>query len=267
MLSAFMMPISAILYKIFGLELLLAINAISFFIAAVMETRIQHQEAYVEHQKSTRDEEISYFKQVFRDLKEGADYVKSERGLLFIVVYFFFSMLCCGVEDVLTLPYFKANYRNGEYIFMLTWGASSVARMIGGALHYKFILPAKHRYAIALSVYVIINLLSGTYLFLPLGFMILFQSMQGVLGVTSYTIRISATQSYVPDEKKGRFNGFSGMMFNGGILVGQLLAAGLTVVLSERMTIFAVSMLAVVTAIIFIGGNKKYIAPIYNRES
>lgn len=40
----------------------------------------------------------------------------------------------------------------------------------------------------------------------------------GLLGVTSYTIRISATQSYVPDEKKGRFNGAFNMLNTVGAL-------------------------------------------------
>lgn len=267
MLTSFMIPIATFLYKLFGLEVLLVINAVSFLVAAVMETQISHQEAYVEAQKATRDEEITYFRQVFRDLKEGVEYVKTERGLQAIVLYFAFAAVCYGAGDVIALPYFKATYHNGEYLFMLVWGASAIGRMIGGALHYKFALPAKHRYAIALCVYLVINVMGATYLFLPLGFMVLFQFMDGILGVTSYTIRISATQSYVPDEKKGRFNGMYNMMFSGGILVGQLLAGALTVVLSERMTVFACSMVAVLAAAIFIGGNKKHIAPIYNRES
>jgi MFS family permease len=97
--------------------------------------------------------------------------------------------------------------------------------------------------------------------------MIAFQFMDGILGVTSYTIRISATQSYVPDEKKGRFNGFFNMLFSGGCLVGQLMAGVLTLFMTERMSVFATCMLAVAAAIVLIGGNKKYIAPIYNRES
>ena len=267
MVTSLVIPVATFVYKTFGLEILLVFNAVSFFIAAVMETQIRHQEAYVESQKTTRDEELSYFRQVFRDLKEGADYVKTERGLLAVAVYFFFSSLCYGVGDVIALPYFKANFTNGEYVFMFVWGASCIGRLIGGALHYKFVLPAKYRYTIAMGVYLAINLMGATYLYLPLTVMIAFQFMDGILGVTSYTIRISATQSYVPDEKKGRFNGFFNMLFSGGCLVGQLMAGVLTLFMTERMSVFATCMLAVAAAIVLIGGNKKYIAPIYNRES
>lgn len=44
--------------------------------------------------------------------------------------------------------------------------------------------------------------------------------LTGILGVTSYTIRISATQSYVPDEKKGRFNGAFNMLNTVGSFTG-----------------------------------------------
>ena len=43
----------------------------------------------------------------------------------------------------------------------------------------------------------------------------------------SYTIRISATQSYVPDEKKGRFNGAFNMLNTVGSFTGNLLAGAL----------------------------------------
>ena len=59
----------------------------------------------------------------------------------------------------------------------------------------------------------------------------------GVGGITSFTIRISATQSYVPDERKGRFNGAFNMISTAGALTGELLAGGLTLVLPERIVV------------------------------
>ena len=51
--SAVMVPVSAFLYRQIGLAPLLVADAVSFFIAAVMETRIRADEEYIERQKET----------------------------------------------------------------------------------------------------------------------------------------------------------------------------------------------------------------------
>ncbi|MBQ6622892.1 MAG: MFS transporter, partial [Mogibacterium sp.] len=51
--SAVMVPVSAFLYHQIGLAPLLAVNALCFFAAAVMETRIRTEEQYIETQKET----------------------------------------------------------------------------------------------------------------------------------------------------------------------------------------------------------------------
>ena len=76
-------------------------------------------------------------------------------------------------------------------------------------------------------VYVVISLCEGFYLYCPLPVMMVSCFLTGILGVTSYTIRISATQSYVPDEKKGRFNGAFNMLNTVGSFTGNLLAGAL----------------------------------------
>ena len=88
----------------------------------------------------------------------------------------------------------------------------------------------------------------------------------GIGGVTSYTIRISATQSYVPDEKKGRFNGAFNMISTAGALAGEAIAGGLSLVMPGRNIQFIVMMLCAAAAVLFIGGNRKHVAPIYNRQ-
>ena len=90
--------------------------------------------------------------------------------------------------------------------------------------------------------------------------------LTGIGGVTSYTIRISSTQSYVPDEKKGRFNGAFQVLSTAGTLFAELMAGILTVYLDERAVLLLFEMLAVVAAIVIIGGNKKYVKAIYNRN-
>ena len=89
----------------------------------------------------------------------------------------------------------------------------------------------------------------------------------GVCGITSYTIRISATQSYVPDARKGRFNGAFGMLFTLEALIGEFAAGALTVFFPERTVLLSAMLLCALAAIVFIGGGGRFVAPIYNRNS
>jgi MFS family permease len=90
--------------------------------------------------------------------------------------------------------------------------------------------------------------------------------MTGLGGVTSYTIRISSTQSYVPDEKKGRFNGAFNMLNTTGAFAGQLLAGALTTVIPVRGVLTCFMLINAVAAVAIIGGSRKSVSAIYNRN-
>lgn len=263
--SAVMVPVSAFLYGQVGLAPLMAINGACFFVAAVMETRIGAEERYIETQQATRNSDGRAIAQVLEDTREGFRYLKAEKGLLSIALYFCFSAACNGVSSVIVLPYFKGAFPNGEYWYLLVMGTMLVGRAIGGAVHYKVRIPAALRYRIALTVYIVISLCEGIYLFGPIPAMVPLCFIVGIGGVTSYTIRISATQSYVPDEKKGRFNGAFNMLCTVGSLTGQFAAGTLSAVVHERVILLAAMLLCVVAAVVFIGGGRKHVSRIYNR--
>ena len=115
-------------------------------------------------------------------------------------------------------------------------------------------------------MYLVISVLEGVYLFTPVPVMMIFCFIVGIGGITSYTIRISATQSYVPDERKGRFNGAFNMLSTAGALLGEVLAGVLTLLIPERVVLLAVMLLCALAAAVFIGGGRKHVAPIYNRS-
>ena len=265
-LSSIMVPISTFLYGRFGLSPLLAVNGICCFAAAVLETRITAEEEYIDKQKATQRADGRPVRQVLDDTKEGFRYLAAEKGLLAIAVYFTFSAACGGVSSVITLPYFKGTYENGEYWFMAVMAFAVIGRAIGGMVHYRKHIPAKYRYAIAFAVYIFISFGEGFYLFFPIPIMMMLMFMDGFGGITSYTIRVSATQSYVPDEMKGRFNGAFFMLNTVGALAGEGIAGTLSTILSERTILCASFMLCALAAIVFIGGGKKQVAAIYNRS-
>lgn len=265
-MSALMIPVSTFVYNEVGITPLLMVDAVSFFIAALLETQIKAEEKYIEKQKEelAKKEERKKVSQLFYDIKEGFRYLWSEKGLLAVAVYFAFNAMAGGCSSVITLPYFKGNFENGEYIYMIVWGMALVGRAVGGGIHYRMKLPVKTKYAIAFMVYISISVIEGSYLYLPVRAMIPLTFLSGILGVTSYTIRISATQSYVPDEKKGRFNGAFNMLNTVGALSGEAIAGVLTVVMSERYVLSLFMFISMLAAVIFIGGNRKQVKKIYN---
>lgn len=264
-MSALMVPVAAFVYNSVGITPLLFLNAISFFIAAVMETQIKAQEDYIEIQKKNIQSTDSS-KQFLTDIKEGFKFLKGDRGLLAIAIYFTFTSLGFGVSNVLVLPYYRSTFQNGEYIFMLVSGMSVLGRGIGGALHYRMKIPAEKKFMIAMFVYVMTSLIEGSYFYFPILVGMVMCFITGILGVTSWTIRVSATQSYVPNEMKGRFNGAFNMLNTVGSLTGQLLAGILSLRIPPRMVVSLFMAITIISAFVVILGNKKDVALIYNRH-
>lgn len=265
-LSMVMVPVAAFLYKGIGIAPLMAANAVCFFAAAVMETQIGNEEKYIETQKLTAIEGAGKSRQMLVDIKEGFRYLAGERGLLAVTLYFAVLFTMGGIENVITLPYFKNNFSNGEYIYMLVWGCAVLGRSIGGGIHYATNVPAAKRYSLALALYIFNSLAEGFYLFFPIPVMMVLCFMVGMGGVTTYTIRISAMQSYVPDERKGRVTGAFNMLVMLGAFVGEAIGGLASEFIDERMIIMIAMLIQAALAVIIIGGNKKPIADIYNCE-
>ncbi len=263
--AAVMIPVSTFAYNQVGITPLLLINAGCFFIAAVMETQIRAKEDYIALQKQNVTAQSSG-RQLLRDIREGFSYLSAERGLLAVALYFTASALAAGASAVTTLPYFKSTFENGEYVYMLVVGMMVVGRAVGGLVQYRVRLPAAAKFGIALGVYLVTNILEATYLFTPIPVMMTFCFLSGLMGVTSYTIRVSATQSYVPHEKKGRFNGAFNMLNTVGSLAGQLLAGGLGTVLPARLVLLIFFGLNAAAALTFIGGGRRHVRPIFNLD-
>jgi len=261
-----MIPVSVVVYNWIGIAPLLALNGVCFLIAAMMETQIQTQEAYIDYQKANSAPGVTGVRRLLCDIREGFGYLRREKGLLAVAVYFTFSALFMGASSVIVLPFFKSGFENGEYIYMIVCGMTILGRAIGGGLHYHFLLPSGWKYGIALVVYLMVDLIEGFYLYFTVPVMMCMCFVSGILGVTSYTIRISATQSYVPDEKKGRFNGAFNMLSTVGSLCGELLAGALTVVFPARAVLSGFALAACAAALVFIGGGRTEVKRLYNTQ-
>ncbi|MBQ6878146.1 MAG: MFS transporter [Oscillospiraceae bacterium] len=261
-MTFFMMPLATLAYNAFGIAPLLGANSVFFLIAAICETKISDVEASAGNLRAEHYSTKTYFS----DMREGVRYLLSEKGLFAVTLYFMVISFVGGASQVITLPWFKGTFENGEYTFMLVSIFSVIGRSLGGIVHYLTKLPAEKKFKIALFVYVSIALVEAFYLYTPLITMMIGSFMIGILGVTSYNIRVSATQSYVPDSIKGRFNGAFFMLNTVGTLSGELLSGILSEFIPMRATLMIFMLFSAVSALVIIGGNKKHIAPIYNRN-
>ena len=258
-LSALMVPIASWCYEHVGLMPLFLFNAATFAIAATFETQIRVKETQVSTTKEPYS--LSRYKD---DFKQGIAYLKQEKGLLVITAYFVVSMMVGNGSGTLILPYFKSQESLGVMTYTWVMGCSVLGRLVGGAVHYKFRYPTARKFAIALFVYIVSALIDASYLFAPVMLMMLLQFVSGLICVTSYNIRISSTQNYVPNEMRGRFNGTFQMLTTAGAILGQLLAGALGDVLPIRPVIVCLNAFSIVAAVLIMYRGRRHVAPIYN---
>lgn len=261
-LTMLMVPVSAFLYNLIGIGPLFLIDMCSFLFAAVMETQIHVKESYVKRQ----DEEFG-IRQYQKTFQEGVSYLREEKGLCAIVLYFMITMFAQGSMNVIGLPYFKATYPRGEYVYIAVMGFMLFGRLAGGAIHYKFKYPTDKKFLIAIVVYLVICVLDGCYLYVPIQVMMVMCFISGIMGVTSYNIRISATQSYVPDGKKGRFNGIFHMAVTIGMMSGELLSGVMAEFMEMRLVVVIFMAINFVAVWGIMYRSRKHVAVIYNRQA
>lgn len=262
--TAIMVPIAGLCYKTIGLAPLFLFNAFTFLIAAIFETQIKAIEPHAEANAATRFNGAQFV----RDLKDGFSYLKQERGLNAVTWFFFVMMLASSVCLTLALPYFKSlTGVDGIMQYTFVMGANTIGRIAGGVVHYFFRYPAHKKYSIALLVYIVISIIDGAYLFFPFWIMLIFMFVEGVLGVTSYNIRISSTQNYLPDAMRGRFNGLFQMLSILGTIIGQLIAGAIGDALPIRWVV-AVSMgVSLLSVFVFVMPNGESVKKIYNTNA
>lgn len=260
-LATIMTPVASWIYQKWGIEPLFLTNFFLFFIAAAFETGIKAPETYREGKTVRR--ERGY---MLSELKAGLHYLRGEPGLLVISVYFFFTMLCDHAAALMYLPYFKATAGLGVMMYSYIQAFGVAGRLMGGALQYRFQLPAERKLLIALGIYVCYSLLHGSLLFLPPWAMILNCFVTGILGITSYNIRLSTTQSYVPDEYRGRFTGIFQMITQAGTVIGQLLGGVLGEIFPLRSLVVAFHGFLILVCLGFLFPCSRYVRPIFNRD-
>lgn len=262
-LAAVMTPLAAYVYQTVGLAPLFLFNAATFLVAAIFETQIRCEETYAKDAEKSGRYGFAAFRS---NLKAGLAYIGGEKGLQVITAYFCVTQLCDSACSTVVLPYFKATASLGVMAYTFVSAAGIIGRLIGGFIHYKYKYPVDKKFAIALVVYICVAAIQGGNLFTPYFVIMALNFLSGVMAVTSYNIRISATQNYVPDTCRARFNGTFQMICTLGGIVGQLAGGALADRIPYRavMVIFSCVNLAAVYLVMYRG--RASVKPIYNRQ-
>jgi MFS transporter, DHA3 family, macrolide efflux protein len=214
--AAVMAPIAAFFIETFefGVAYLLLFNAATFFVTATIETNIN-----VVEKLNVLKAKGPHF---VRDLKEGLHYYKHEKGILGIGFLFAAFSFVYAASDLLRMPFFVNHefYTIQHFSYLISAGA--IGRVIGGIVHYLFKYPAPKKFLIAVCVYFTVEILAATMLFMPYALMVGFSFLIGLLSVTSFNIRMTATQTYIPSEIRGRVNSTQQLLWNFGAIVGAI---------------------------------------------
>lgn len=272
-LSMVMVPVASLVYAVTSTySPLFLFNAVTFFVAACFETRIRATE---EHVKKFGSEYSA--RHYIKDFRDGLRYIRGEKGLLIITLYFFVWMMANNASAVLLLPWFKqqesfslgwfdAMPNKGEMWFIMVLGCNVLGRVVGGALQYKIAMPAGKMFVSAIFLYTFICITEGTFLYLPVGFMMFLYFFTGIAFVVGMNIRTSTTQDYIPNEYRARYNGTFQTVNTLGSSIGGLVSGALAEFIEPRLVIagFFLINLVCVYAIMYVG--KKHVAPIYNRS-
>lgn len=258
--NTIMVPIAGLCYQSIGLAPLFLFNTVTFLVAAIAETRITDEERHT----AKRGQERFDRAQFMGDLKSGIGYLRQEKGLLAITLYFFISTLTYSVCSTLELPFFRSNPMLGVTRYTLVMAVSTVGRLVGGFLQYRFRYPTAQKFLIAIFVYIVLSVLQSFYLYMPYWSMFAFMFVIGLLGVTSYNIRMSSTQNHVPDSMRGRFNGLFAMLNMLGAIIGQLLAGSLGEFLPARPIIAVAMAVNILGVLVFLMPRRQAVKAIYN---
>ncbi|MDD3122426.1 MAG: MFS transporter [Candidatus Izemoplasmatales bacterium] len=260
--AAIMAPVAMLFIDkfVYGVAILMVFNAVTFVVTATMETMIHAEE------KLNTSPVIRF--QFVSDLKEGLDYFKKEKGILGIGLLFMVFSFVYSVSDLLKMPYFQQSsvYTLVNFSFLISAGA--IGRVVGGLFHYFVKLPTHSKFKIAVVVYFTVEILNAVMLFTPYFMMIIFSFIIGALSVTSFNIRMAATQTYIPSEKRGRVNSVQNLLWNMGAIIGTVII-GLVAEytdLSYRVIILGVAVFSISAIFLIPIRSKQEFMKIYNVE-
>lgn len=202
-----MMPMAAVLMDTIGVAWILIGQGALSILAALIESRIKI------HEESRMGEEAYSLSRWKRDILDGFTYIKEEKGLQAIFAYTSFSGGIARGYNSLLIAFFRTMPGFSSTMYALFSVVEFAGRSIGSAVQYKANIPSKKKFGISFFIYQFYAWMDTLLLWLPFPLMLVNRGVCGFLGVNSATMRMTAMQSYIPDEYRARVNAFDEICF------------------------------------------------------
>lgn len=250
-------PIIMILLTKVGLPFILIWYGVACLFDAFIESKIDEEFEYIESSEAVT------LKTYQMDLKEGFNYLKNDKSLLTVLIFFSFVLFANG-STTLTYPFFNTSSVLTDENYGLLLSFQSAGYMFGGFFHYLVKIPDKWRYSIAVIVYFVFSFLDGFFFFMPYVMMLIVRFILGFGGMNSANIRVSAVQQRVHNTMRAKINALFSIAFTLSEVMGQLGAGALGEVLPYRYIQLGFNVIYFLAIVIFILPPKNQVKELYN---
>lgn len=249
-------PIALFLYKNYGLATLFFIYTILSTIDVIIESQIKY-----EFEFNTSSTAVGFT--LFSDLKEGYTYLRNDRQLMSVLIFFSIIMFTNAWSN-LWYPFFVQSDTLTLYDFGVISALSSAGYMFGGFIHSFVEIKDKHRYAVAVFVYFTFVIFDSLFLFMPFIMMCVIRFVLGLAGMNSANIRTTAIQHHLDSKHRAKVNSFFSISFSISMMLGQLVIGYLAEIFAyEHVAIFC-QLLYLISIIFIVLVPKNKIKDLYN---
>ena len=225
-----MAPVAALLMDLIGVGNILLLQGGLSIAAALTESRIRTEE---ERRAYSRFSLRGYF----ADLKEAADYLRQERGMLNIFAYMAVTNGVASGYAPIFVAFFSSTPGLSAAMYSLFAVAEFAGRTLGGVLRYATKMPKEKRFGFAFAVYQVYEAMDMLLLWLPYPLMLANRAIAGFLGINSATLRLAAVQSTLPDRLRARVNAFESVLYSAAFSVLSLAVGALGEVMDLRLCV------------------------------
>lgn len=225
-----MAPVAALLMDLIGVGNILLLQGGLSIAAALTESRIRTEE---ERRAYSRFSLRGYF----ADLKEAADYLRQERGMLNIFAYMAVTNGVASGYAPIFVAFFSSTPGLSAAMYSFFAVAEFAGRTLGGVLRYATKMPKEKRFGFAFAVYQVYEAMDMLLLWLPYPLMLANRAIAGFLGINSATLRLAAVQSTLPDRLRARVNAFESVLYSAAFSVLSLAVGALGEVMDLRLCV------------------------------
>ena len=225
-----MAPVAALLMDLIGVGNILLLQGGLSIAAALTESRIRTEEERRAYRRFS-------LRGYFADLKEAADYLRRERGMLNIFAYMAVTNGVASGYAPVFVAFFSSTPGLSAAMYSFFAVAEFAGRTLGGVLRYATKVPTGKRSGFACAVYQVYEAMDMLLLWLPYPLMLANRAIAGFLGINSATLRLAAVQSTLPDRLRARVNAFESVLYSAAFSVLSLAVGALGEVMDLRLCV------------------------------